>query len=877
VGFPARYDPREVEDRIRRSWEARPYWICDPRSEKPPFSIVIPPPNITGRLHMGHALNNTLQDIIIRYKRMDGYEACWFPGTDHAGIATQNVVEQELAKEGKTRHDLGREEFVKRVWQWKEKYGSEIVEQLKALGASCDWSRLRFTLDEGLSRAVRTAFVRLFEEGLIYRGDYMINWCPRCGTTLSDIEVEHKEVDGHLYYVRYPLEEGGYVTIATTRPETMLGDTGVAVNPHDGRYKHLIGKTAILPILKRKLPIVAAEEVDPEFGTGVLKITPAHDPIDFEIGRREGLPSVNILNEDGTINGNGGPFVGMDRYAAREAILERLKEEGLLEKVEPYRHAVGHCYRCGTAVEPLISTQWFVRMRPLAEPAIRVVEEGRIQFIPERWTKLYYEWLSNIRDWCISRQLWWGHRIPVWYGPDGEMFAALDEQEARAKARAHYGEDVELHQEEDVLDTWFSSSLWPFSVMGWPDETEDLKRFYPTSLLITGFDILFFWVARMVMMGLKFMGEVPFRQVYITPLIVDEKGQKMSKSRGNIIDPMEVKESHGMDALRFTLSHASSKGRAWRLSWTQLDESRNFLNKIWNMARFVLTNTEDLPQGLTLKGRPLAWEDRWILSRLARTVTKVREELDRYNFHLGAEALYSFTWHELCDWYLEVAKVRLAGEDEEARRTCQLVLREVLDVLLRLLHPYMPYITEEIWRHMGHEDTIAVAEFPSPEPAWVDPEAEERFELFKELVTEVRAIRAELRVPARAELTVILSGAEEEAQALLSAFEGACCKLARLASIRYEKGFTPSPETAKGVAGELTLYVPLAGVVDFKAAKERLKKELSKVEAELGKLRARLSNPDFRARAPAEVVEGTEAKLKELQARRLRLTRHLEG
>ncbi|HHE47945.1 MAG TPA: valine--tRNA ligase, partial [Candidatus Acetothermia bacterium] len=812
MGFPARYDPREVEDRIRRSWEARPYWICDPRSEKPPFSIVIPPPNITGRLHMGHALNNTLQDIIIRYKRMDGYEACWFPGTDHAGIATQNVVEQELAREGKTRHDLGREEFVKRVWEWKEKYGSEIIEQLKVLGASCDWSRTRFTLDEGLSKAVRTAFVRLFEEGLIYRGDYMVNWCPRCGTTLSDIEVEHKEVEGHLYYVRYPLEEGGYVTIATTRPETMLGDTGVAVNPHDERYKHLIGKTAILPILERKLPIVGAEEVDPEFGTGVLKITPAHDPVDFEIGRREGLPSVNILREDGTINGNGGPFVGMDRYAAREAVLNRLREEGLLEGMVPYRHAVGHCYRCGTAVEPLISTQWFVRMRPLAEPAIRVVEEGRIQFIPERWTKLYYEWLSNIRDWCISRQLWWGHRIPVWYGPDGEMFAAIDEQGARAQARAHYGEDVELHQEEDVLDTWFSSSLWPFSVMGWPEETEDLKRFYPTSLLITGFDILFFWVARMVMMGLKFMGEVPFRQVYITPLIVDEKGQKMSKSRGNIIDPMEVKETHGMDALRFTLSHASSKGRAWRLSWTQLDESRNFLNKIWNMARFVLTNTEGLPRGLTLAGRALAWEDRWILSRLARTVAKVREELDRYNFHIGAEALYSFTWHELCDWYLEVAKVRLSGTDE-GRRTCQLVLREVLGSLLRLLHPYMPYITDELWRHMGREGTIAVADFPKPEPAWVDPEAEERFELFKELVTEVRAIRAELRVPARAELAVILSGAEEEAQALLSAFEEACCKLACLASIRYEKGFTPSPETAKGVAGKLVIYVPLAGVV----------------------------------------------------------------
>jgi len=873
MSLPPRYDPRQVEARLLADWERSPYWICDPGSGKRPFSIVIPPPNVTGRLHMGHALNNTLQDIVIRYKRMDGYEACWFPGTDHAGIATQNVVEQALAKEGRTRHDLGREEFVKRVWQWKEKYGSEIIDQLKALGASCDWSRTRFTLDEGLSRAVRTAFVRLYEEGLIYRGDYMINWCPRCGTTLSDIEVEHREVDGHLYY---PLEEGGHVTIATTRPETMLGDTGVAVNPDDDRYRHLIGKTAILPILERRLPVVAAEEVDPEFGTGVLKITPGHDPVDFEIGRREGLPAINILNGDGTINENGGPFAGLDRYRAREEIVKRLKEEGLLEKVEPYRHSVGHCYRCGTAVEPLISTQWFVKMKPLAEPAIQVVKEGKIRFIPKRWTKLYFEWLENIRDWCISRQLWWGHRIPVWYGPDGQAFAAMDEGEARAKARVHYGREVELRQDEDVLDTWFSSSLWPFSVMGWPDRTPDLERFYPTSLLITGFDILFFWVARMVMMGLKFMGEVPFREVYITPLIVDEKGQKMSKSRGNIIDPMEVKETHGMDALRFTLSHASAKGRAWRLSWDQLDESRNFLNKIWNMARFVLQNTEDLPADLSLEGRQLAWEDRWILSRLARTVEKVRTELDRYNFHLAADALYHFTWDELCDWYLEVVKVRLAEEDE-GRRTAQLVLREVLDNLLRLMHPYMPFITDEIWRQLGKEGTIAQAEFPRPLPERVDPEAEDRFSLFQELVTEVRAIRAELRVPAKAELEAVISGERGAAQALLDGFSAAARKLARLSSLRYEEDYSPPEGTAKGVVGPLTLYLPLAGVVDWAAARERLEKELSKVEGELERLEARLSNPDFRSRAPAEVVAKAEAEAQALRARQARLRRHLAG
>jgi len=875
--LPSRYDPNQVEDKIRREWEKNPYWVCNPCSGRPPFSIVIPPPNVTGRLHLGHALNNTLQDIVIRYKRMDGYEACWFPGTDHAGIATQNVVEQELAREGKTRHELGREEFVRRVWQWKEKYGTEIIEQLKALGASCDWTRPRFTLDEGLSRAVRTAFVRLYEEGLIYQGNYLVNWCPRCETAISDIEVEHCEVDGHLYYIRYPLEEGGHVVIATTRPETMLGDTGVAVNPGDERYRHLIGKTAILPILERKLPIVAAEEVDPEFGTGVLKITPGHDPVDFEIGKREGLPAVNILNGDGTINENGGPFAGMDRYQAREAIVARLKEEGLLEKVVPYRHAVGHCERCGTAVEPLISTQWFVRMRPLAEPAIQVVKQGEIRFIPERWTKVYFEWLENIRDWCISRQLWWGHRIPVWYGPDGEAFAAMDEEEAQAKARTHYGQDVELRQDEDVLDTWFSSALWPFSVMGWPEKTPELARFYPTSLLITGFDILFFWVARMVMMGLKFMGEVPFREVYITPLIVDERGQKMSKSRGNIIDPMQVKEKQGMDALRFTLSHASSKGRAWRLSWDQLEEARNFLNKIWNMARFILQNSEDLPAGLTLAGRELAWEDRWILSRLARTVERVRQELDRYNFHLVAEALYHFTWDELCDWYLEVAKVRLAGEDREARRTCQLVLREVLDELLRLMHPYMPYITDEIWRYLGKEGTIALAEFPRPRPDRIDPEAERLFDLFRELVTEVRAIRAELGVPAGAELVAVLLGDRAVGEKLIGTFSAAARRLARLSSLSYEEDYRPPEGVARGVVGPFTLYLPLAGVVDWDAARARLHRALEKVEGELGKLEARLANPEFRKRAPAEVVAKAEAEARQLRARRARLIRHLEG
>jgi valyl-tRNA synthetase len=855
-------------------WEDGGYWACDPGSGKPPFSIVIPPPNITGRLHLGHTLVNTLQDLVIRYKRMDGYEACWFPGTDHAGIATQNAVEKELAKEGKTRQDLGREAFLARVWRWKERYGNEIVDQLKTLGCSCDWSRQRFTLDEGLSRAVRTAFVRLYREGLIYRGDYMINWCPRCSTALSDIEVEHEEQDGNLYFIRYPLEGGGSVTIATTRPETMLGDTGVAVNPGDERYRHLIGRAAVLPILGRRLPIVGAEEVDPTFGTGVLKVTPAHDPVDREIGHRHGLPAVDILNADGTINDRGGPFAGLDRYRAREAILARLKVDGFLEKVVPYRHAVGHCQRCQTPVEPRISTQWFVRTKPLAEPAIDVVRAGRIEFIPERWTKVYFDWLENIRDWCISRQLWWGHRIPAWYGPDGEIFVGLDVGEARALARDHYGRDVPLRQDEDVLDTWFSSSLWPFSVMGWPDETADLRRFYPTSLLVTAFDILFFWVARMVMMGLHFMHEVPFRQVMITPLIVDEHGQKMSRSRGNMIDALEVKESHGMDALRFTMAQSSSKGRELRLSMRQLDEARNFENKVWNMARFVLATTADVPAGVDLAGRPLAWEDRWILSRLARLVAKVREELDRYNFHLAAESLYHFTWHELCDWYLELAKLRLHDGQGEARTTCQLVLREVLDTVVRLLHPFMPYLTEEIWRHMGGAGTVARAVFPRPCPERIDPEAEARLSLVMDLIREIRAVRAELGVPAAAEVEVVLV-AGDKARELAASFAPAIRRLSRAASVRCAAGYLSSAGTAWGVAGDIAFFLALGDMVDWDAVAARLSRDLAQVDDALAKVEARLGNPAFRDKAPPEVVAKAEAEAEGLRTRRARLARLL--
>ncbi|QAA76474.1 MAG: Valyl-tRNA synthetase [Candidatus Bipolaricaulis sibiricus] len=873
--LPPRYDPTEVEPRILTRWEQADLWRCDPRSGKPPYSIVIPPPNITGRLHLGHNLVYTLQDLLIRYKRMAGFEACWFPGTDHAGIATQNVVEKALAREGTTRQALGREGFERRVWEWKERYGNEIVDQLKILGCSCDWSRQRFTLDAGLSRAVVLAFVRLHGEGLIYRGDYMIQWCPRCGTALSDIEVEHAELDGHLYHIRYPLEGGGYVTVATTRPETMLGDTGVAVNPRDERYSHLIGKTAVLPLLGRRLPIVGADEVDPQFGTGVLKITPGHDPVDREIGKRHGLPAIDILNPNGTINDHGGPFAGLDRFAAREEILHRLKADGLLEKAVPYRHAVGHCQRCQTRVEPKISTQWFVRMKPLAEPAIDAVRAGRIRFVPERWAKVYFDWLEGIRDWCISRQLWWGHRIPAWYGPDGEAFIARDEAEARVLASRHYGRAVPLRQDEDVLDTWFSSALWPFSVMGWPEETVELRTFYPTSVLVTAFDILFFWVARMVMMGLHFMNEVPFRDVLITPFIVDEHGQKMSRSRGNMIDALEVKETHGMDALRFTMAGSSTKGRDMSFSMRQVDEARNFQNKLWNMARFILTNTEDLPPEAVLDGRTLAPEDRWLRSRLSRVVDKVRTELDRYNFHLATDALYHFVWHELCDWYVELAKLRLQGEDAEARTTCQLVLREALEIVVRLLHPIMPFLTEELWGHMGGTGMLARADFPRSRPEWNDPEAERQLDRLMQLVREVRAVRAEVGVPAGTEVDLVLvSGAGAEDLATL--FAPAVRRLARAATVRYTPGAPPPAGAARGVAGEVAFFLPVGDLVDWGAVRERVRRDLEKTTAELDRLEGRLANPQFRGKAAPEVVAKAEAEAAELRARRARLERYLE-
>ena len=859
-----RYVPPDVEGRIQRFWEDGGYFHVDvqPSKEKR-FSMVIPPPNITSAMHIGNALQYTLHDIIVRYKRMDGFIACWFPGMDHAGIATQNVVEKELAKEGLTRQQIGREEFVKRVWQWKDKYGGHIRKQLKALGTSPDWNRERFTLDEGLSRAVREVFVSLYEEGKIYRGERMINWCPRCQTALSDIEVIHYEEPGELYTIAYPLKNSEEaIRIATTRPETMLGDTGVAVNPDDSAHSHLIGKTAILPLVGRELPIVSSRSVDPEFGAGILKVTPAHDPIDFQIGAEHGLEPLNILNDDGTLNENAGKYAGLSVAEGRGRVVEDLKSAGALVSVEPFPHSIGHCQRCDTPVEPLISNQWFVKMEELAAPAIEAVRTDEIGFVPPRWKKLYFDWMENIKDWCISRQLWWGHQIPVWYcGSCGEMIVSREDPE-----RCTACGSSEIHQDSDVLDTWFSSALFPFSVMGWPESKAELDYFYPTSLLITGFDIIFFWVARMIMMGIHFMGKIPFRQVYFTPLIEDEQGVKMSSSRGNIIDPLEVKDSYGMDSLRFTLSQSSSKGRGMRVSMKNIEASRNFLNKIWNMARFVLMNLGESRPKLN-REEITELEDRYILSRLAAATKAIRDNLEAYNFNLASEALYGFIWHEYCDWYLELAKVRIGSDgDDKAKQ----VLYHGLVELLKLMHPFVPFISEEIWQVLGEEPSaLCIAAFP--EEGSRDLEAEEEMAVFQDIVGAVRMIRAELNIPQSARPRVMVRTASRKLGSLLERKVEALNTLACTETWEIGEDVTPPPGSARHVLADAELFVPLAGLIDVASERARLRKGLSQIEKDLKKVSGNLANPSFLEQAPTEVVNREKEKQEESIAKQKRL------
>ncbi|NLM41790.1 MAG: valine--tRNA ligase [Firmicutes bacterium] len=864
------YDPKEVEQKWYTYWEENGFFHAEVDESKEPFCVVIPPPNITGQLHMGHALDNTYQDILVRWKRMQGCNTVWIPGTDHAGIATQARVEDHIREtEGKTRHDLGREEFLRRTWAWKEEYGRTILNQLKRLGASLDWDRERFTMDEGCSRAVREVFVRLFEKGWIYQGHYSVNWCPVCSTTLSDIEVEHEETAGKLWHIRYPIADGsGYVEIATTRPETMLGDTAVAVNPGDERYQHLIGRTVIVPLVDREVPVIADEYVDMEFGTGVVKITPAHDPNDFEIGQRHNLPQVQVIGRDAAMTAEAGKYAGLDRYEARRRIVEDLQQLGLLVKVEDHQHAVGQCYRCSTVVEPLVSKQWFVKMDELVKPAIAAVENGEIRFIPERFSKHYLHWMRNIRDWCISRQLWWGHRIPVWYCDEcGEVFASVDEPAGCVKC----GSEA-IKQDPDVLDTWFSSALWPFSTLGWPEKTKELQHFYPTSVLVTGFDIIFFWVARMIVMGYEFMHDRPFKDVFIHGLVRDAQGRKMSKSLGNGVDPLEAIEQYGADALRFNLVIGVAPGNDMRYIPEKVEAYRNFANKIWNASRFALMNLEDFdPYQENMGSLAFTTADYWILSRCEFTAKEVTRFLERYDVGEAARVLYDFIWSELCDWYIELIKPRLYGKQgEETRYVAQYVLWYVLKGTLELLHPFMPFITEEIWQNLPHEgQTIMLA--PWPQPAGLSsPKHERIMNTVMAVITEIRAMRSEKSVPPGRKIAAILQADPEDLE-LLSQAEGDIMNLAGLERLTLEEpGRTPEKCLSAVVEG-INIFLPLAEMVDVAEEIARIQKELEQARRELQRAEKNLRNEGFISKAPQDVVDREKEKAELYQAQVARL------
>ncbi|NLW10203.1 MAG: valine--tRNA ligase [Firmicutes bacterium] len=857
--LPKVYKPQEVETKWYDYWLKKGFFHAEVEKGKKPFCIVIPPPNVTGKLHLGHALNNTLQDILTRYHRMKGDNTLWLPGTDHAGIATQVRVEEELAKEGLSRHELGREEFLKRVWAWKEEYGGTIIRQLKRLGASCDWQRERFTMDEGCSRAVKEVFLRLYQKGLIYRGSYLVNWCPQCATTLSDIEVEHEEREGRLWHIRYPLAEGdGYIQVATTRPETMLGDTAVAVHPDDERYRELVGKKAILPLMNREIPIIADPMVDREFGTGAVKITPAHDLNDFELGLRHNLPQVTVIGFDARMTAEAGKYAGLDRYEARKKVLEDLAAEGLLAGEEVHHHALGTCYRCDTVVEPLISKQWFVRMKPLAEPAAQVVREGKIRFVPERFAKIYLNWVDNIRDWCISRQLWWGHRIPVWYCLDcGTEIAA-----AEAPGTCPDCGSKRMEQDPDVLDTWFSSALWPFSTLGWPEKTPELEHFYPTSVLVTARDIIFFWVARMVFMGLEFMEEIPFADVLMHGLVLDKDGKKMSKSRPEtIVDPQDVIDEYGADILRFTLATGTALGQDQRFQMERVEGARNFANKIWNAARFLGMNLDDYEEAKGEEEDGFTLPDQYILSRLQRVTAEAGEMIDRYDLGGAANLLYDFIWSEYCDWYIEAAKPQLKAGGAVRRRTQQ-VLVKVFRQIMVLLHPFMPFITEEIWQALPHEgESVMVAPWPEPDEKLINPEAEEKMGLLMEVTRAIRNIRAESRVePGRKVEAILLAGPEEkeileENRLYLEVLAG----LGQLAIL--PEGSAKPEQAVSAVVTGVEVYLPLAGLVDLEKEKERLEKELAELEKEKERLEKKLANTQFLAKAPEAVVAKEKEKL----------------
>jgi valyl-tRNA synthetase len=916
MDIPKAYDPKTIEKQWYPFWEKKNFFAperqTDPKA--PIFSMVIPPPNVTGYLHMGHALNHTLQDVLARWRRMSGDRVLWLPGTDHAGIATQMVVERQLAKEGLRRQDLGREKFVARVWEWKEHHGGTIQQQMRLLGDSVDWSRERFTMDEGLSNAVREVFVRLYDEGLIYRGEYLVNWSPGLQTAISDLEVEMKPLKGKLYHIAYPVQSdqipakveglaeaylaasegdrrsgllhtdaGDFIVVVTTRPETMLGDTAVAINPQDERYRQLVGKSAVLPLVGRRLPFIEDSIVEQEFGTGLVKVTPAHDPNDFAMGKRHGLDFVTVIGKDARMT-EAVPekYRGLDRYEARQAVVADLAAAGLLLKVEDHTHNVGHCQRSGTVVEPLISTQWFVKMEPLARPAIEAVRRGQIRFIPESVTRIYYNWLENIQDWCISRQLWWGHRIPAWYTPEGEIVVARDEAEARQRLAAS-GQDatVELRQEEDVLDTWFSSQLWPFSTLGWPDETDDLKTYYPTSVLVTASDIIFFWVARMIMMGLKFMGEVPFRTVYINSLVLDPEGQKMSKTKGNVIDPLEVFDKYGTDAVRFYLISASTAGLSFALQPSKLESARNFANKIWNATRFVLLNCGEVLEA----NEAVVWEtelaaptlaDRWILSRLNRVALEVHEALTEYRFHEAAATLYHFFWDDFCDWYIELAKPYVTAKTEAPENTA--VKRRLIYVLersLRLLHPIMPFITEDLWQRLPHAgETICLAQFPRHEAEQLDDRAEHEMGAMIELITRLRHIRSIFNIAPSVPLQAQIATDNEALKEAIGQMSGHIKRLARIEEFHLVDRTARGRGIARAVLSGAEIAVPLEGLIDVEKERARLERELTKLTSEYEGLEQRLANQDFVNRAAADVVAQTRHRVAALsdQINKLRAT-----
>ncbi len=844
-----KYNPSEVEDRLYRSWLDGGYFHAPLDKDKKPYTIVMPPPNITGQLHMGHALDNTLQDILIRYHRMAGFDTLWLPGTDHASIATEAKIVEAMRKEGITKDDIGRDGFLKRAWEWKAQYGGRIIEQLKKMGSSCDWDRERFTMDEGCSKAVNEVFVHLYEKGLIYRGERIINWCPHCLTSISDAEVEYEEKAGHFWHLRYPFKDGsGYLELATTRPETLLGDTAVAVNPNDERYRDLVGKTLILPIVHREIPVVADEYVEMDFGTGVVKITPAHDPNDFEVGLRHNLEVINVLTPDAKIVDDYPEFAGMDTMTARKAIVKALEAEGALVRIEDYSHNVGTCYRCSTVVEPRVSKQWFVKMKPLAGPAIDAVKNGETKFIPQRFEKVYFHWLENIRDWCISRQLWWGHRIPAWYCDDcGEITVARTAPEKCA----HCGSE-HIHQDPDTLDTWFSSALWPFSTLGWPDNTEELKHYYPTNTLVTGYDIIPFWVMRMMFSGIEQTGKAPFDTVLIHGLVRDSQGRKMSKSLGNGIDPLEIIDKYGADALRFTLATGNSPGNDMRFSDERVEASRNFANKIWNAARFILMNLSGDEKAPYIPEN-LAIEDKWIISLYNKLVRDVTESLDKFELGLAVQKLYDFIWDIFCDWYIELAKIRLNGEDKEAKETVKAVLIYVMSGTLKLLHPFMPFITEEIWQTLPHDgETIMLSPWDKYDESRNFPAEESEMEKIMAAIKAIRNRRAEMNVPPSRKAQLFIETASEDTFRTGAVFMQ---KLASASEVTVGKDF--SLETAVSIITEdARIYIPMAELIDFEAERARLNKELAAAEKQLSQIDAKLSNENFVNKAPANVVQG---------------------